>query len=98
MKRDGTPRVGSLADPRAACPAFPRHKTYQPRDDTLRTWLGRAGRGGSEELFLKKKKNTKNPGPFDGSNPGSLGAGRDVPGLAHTLPTEGLGCFKCIVF
>lgn len=57
----------------------------------------RRGGGGSEELFLKKKT-TKNPGPFDGSNPGSLGAGRDVPGLAHTLPIEGLGCFKCIVF
>lgn len=63
-------------------------------------WEERAGEGVKSCFFKKKKKKTttKNPGPFDGSNPGSLGVGRDVPGLAHALPTEGLGCFKCIVF
>lgn len=90
MKRDGTLRVGSLvADPG---PAFPCPKTHQPRDDTLRTWLGGAGRGGSEELFLKEKKKnkpTKIPGPFDGSNAGSLGAGRDVPGWLTRCPPRG---------
>lgn len=97
MKRDGTPWVGSLADPGAGCPAFLCHQTYQPRHDTLRAWLGRAGRGGSEELFLKKKTHKKSWSlGWKQSRVTRSGQGR--PGLAHTLPTEGLGCFKCIVF